>query len=101
MKDLEYYLGLPYTVEVSYDPSYGYFAKVLELPGCMTGADSPEEVWPAVEEALRDWIGTGLEHGDSIPEPNPESRTSHVLRMHWMHPYAAEGVARLLRAATT
>ena len=37
MKDLQYYLGLPYTIEIVPDED-GYFVRVLELPGCMTYA---------------------------------------------------------------
>jgi hypothetical protein len=49
----------------------------------MTDADLPEELWPAVGDALRDWIEVTLEYGDDIPEPTtPESFYSHVLRMH-------------------
>jgi predicted RNase H-like HicB family nuclease len=98
MKGLHYYLSLPYTVEVRHDED-GYFARVLELPGCMTDADVPEELWPRLEEAMTDWIEVALEFGDDIPEPAPESRTSHVLRMPWIYP-SPKGMSQLLRSAT-
>ncbi|MDP8952409.1 MAG: type II toxin-antitoxin system HicB family antitoxin [Actinomycetota bacterium] len=47
----------------------GYFAEVVELPGCMTEADTLEELWPMIEDAKRGWIEVSLEHGDPIPEP--------------------------------
>ncbi len=68
MKDLQYYLGLPYTIEIVPDED-GYFARVLELPGCMTYADMVEELSPTIEGAMRDWIEASLEYGDDIPEP--------------------------------
>jgi predicted RNase H-like HicB family nuclease len=67
-KTLEYYMDLPYTAEIRYD-EYGYFAKVLELPGCITRADTFEELGPMIKDAMATWIECSLEHGDQIPEP--------------------------------
>ena len=68
MRDFNYYLGLPYTIEIMPDEDY-YFARVLELPGCLTYADSVEKLWPMIEDAMRDWIEVSLEYGEDIPEP--------------------------------
>ena len=68
MRDLNYYLGLPYTIEIVPDED-GYFVRVLELPGCLTYADTLEKLWPMIEDAMRDWIEVSLEYGDAIPEP--------------------------------
>jgi predicted RNase H-like HicB family nuclease len=68
MRDLNYYLGLPYTLEIAPDED-GYFVRVLELPGCLTYADSLEKLSPIIEEAIRDWIEVSLEDGEDIPEP--------------------------------
>jgi predicted RNase H-like HicB family nuclease len=65
---LQYYLGLPYTIEIVPDEN-GYFARVLELPGCMIYADTIEQLSPMIEEAMRDWIKVALEYGEDIPEP--------------------------------
>ena len=65
---LGYYMGLPYAVEVCRDED-GWFAKVPELPGCMTYADTLEELGPMIEDAKRGWIEDALEHGDPVPEP--------------------------------
>lgn len=67
-KDIGYYMGLPYTAEVKHDED-GWFARVVELPGCMTWADSFEELGPMIEDAKRGWIEDALEHGDPVPEP--------------------------------
>jgi predicted RNase H-like HicB family nuclease len=69
MRDLNYYLGLPYTIEiVPYED--GYFVRVLELPGCLTYADTLEKLSPMIEDAMHDWIEVSLvEYGDDIPEP--------------------------------
>lgn len=74
-KTLDYYMSLPYTLEVRHDED-GWFAKVLELPGCMTWADTFEEVGPMIEDAQRGWIEDALEHGDTVPEPRGEESYS-------------------------
>ncbi len=65
---LQYYLNLPYSAEIKHDED-GWFAKVVELPGCMTWADTFEELGPMIEAAKRGWIEDALEHGDPVPEP--------------------------------
>lgn len=69
-KTLEYYLSLPYTIEVIPDDG-AWFAQIKELPGCMTEVDEWDEILPAIEEAKRSWIEVSLKHGDPIPEPAP------------------------------
>ena len=67
-KTLAEYLELPYTVEVIRNED-GFFARVEELPGCMTWADRIEDLWPLVEDAKLAWIEDALEDGDPVPEP--------------------------------
>lgn len=69
---VEDYLKLPYTIEVIRDESDGYtgwFAKVRELPGCMTQADTFDELGAMIEDAKRAWIESALEDGAEIPLP--------------------------------
>ena len=69
---LEDYLKLPYTIEITKDESEGnrgYFAKVVELPGCMTQADDFSELAEMIEDAMSLWIETALEDGETIPLP--------------------------------
>jgi predicted RNase H-like HicB family nuclease len=68
MRDLNHYLGLPYTIEIMPDEDF-YFIRVLELPGCLTYADSLEKLSPMIEDAIRDWIEVALEYGEDIPKP--------------------------------
>jgi antitoxin HicB len=72
MRDLNYYLGLPYTLEIMPDEDF-YFARVLELAGCLTYADSLEKLSPMIEDAIREWIEVSLENGEDIPEPMQRS----------------------------
>ena len=67
-KTLEYYMSLPYTVETKRSED-GYFAKVLELSGCMTWTATLEELEYMIEDAMLCWIEDALKHGDSVPEP--------------------------------
>ena len=67
-KTIETYLALPYTVEVLRNRD-GFFARVRELPGCMTWTEQIEDLWPLVEDAKRAWIEDALEDGDPVPEP--------------------------------
>lgn len=69
---VEDYLALPYTIEVVKDESgddAGWFARVVELPGCMTQADTFAELSEMIQEAMVAWIETALEDGQSIPLP--------------------------------
>ena len=70
--ELESYYHLPYTVEAK-RTSEGYFAKVVELPGCMTWSESFEELEAMIEDALATWLWDALEDGDPIPEPQDTS----------------------------
>jgi antitoxin HicB len=68
------YLSLPYTVEVTREQGEegaGWFARVLELPGCMTQADSFAELGEMIQDAMRAWIETALELERPVPEPRP------------------------------
>lgn len=80
------YLQLPYTLEIQHDEgaSYsGWFARVRELPGCMTQAERFEELAPMIEDAMRAWIETALEDGQPVPEPQKQVEYSgkFVLRV--------------------
>jgi len=69
-KTLEHYLGLPYTIEIIPDEDDGgYVARIRELPGCITQADTWEELQTMIADAKQIWLESALEHGDPIPEP--------------------------------
>lgn len=71
-KDLAYYMSLPYTVMVNpvNDESGKYFVgRVLELDGCLSDGQTPEEAYKNVREAMEGYLEVKLDHGDPIPEP--------------------------------
>lgn len=67
-KDIQYYMSLPYTLEITPD-SGGYVIAVRELVGCFTQVDKWEEIPAMIEDAMRLWIELALERGRPIPEP--------------------------------
>lgn len=75
-KNLDYYMGLPYTIILKKYLEGGYFAEVKELPGCMTEADTREEVLAMIEDAMKGWIELAIEDGHPIPEPAVEENYS-------------------------
>jgi len=68
-KDLEFYLNLSYPITIHPDPDGGYVAEIEELPGCMTQAETLDEVFKAIEDARQVWIRGTYEMGQDIPLP--------------------------------
>ena len=76
-KTIEYYLSLPYRLEIVPDPEEGgYGARYPELPGCITCADTIEEVIANAADAKRAWLEAALENGTEIAEPADEADLS-------------------------
>jgi antitoxin HicB len=68
-RDLDYYMKLPYTIELRKDPEAGWFVRVKELHGCMSQGETAQEAVAMIREAMELWLGVSLEDGLSIPEP--------------------------------
>ena len=49
-----------------------FVAEVPELPGCMAHGETQEDALRNVNQAMKLWIDTAKEFGDSIPEPKSE-----------------------------
>lgn len=77
---VEDYLGLPYTFEVIHNED-GYFARVVDLPGCMTWTEEAADLWSMIEDAMRAWIGAALEYGDLVPVPDASPPETIRLRL--------------------
>ncbi len=74
MKSLDYYLSLPYKMVIIPDPQEGGFTAVYpELPGCLTCAETLEQLVRNAEEAKRLWLEAALEDVGDIPEPGADS----------------------------
>jgi len=96
-KDLDYYLNLPYTFEMIWDPDHAWFIRVKELPGCMSQGDDPDDAIEMIRDAMRGWIGVALEEGIPVPEPQPDEDYSgkFVVRVpRSLHRQLAEAAER-------
>ena len=71
-QDLKYYLNLKYTARIKRNSDGTYFAEIEELPGCMTEADTKEDVLEMLEDAKEAWLETALERNIVIPEPSED-----------------------------
>ena len=70
MKRIEYYMNLPYALEIIPDIDEGGFvAEYPELPGCITAGETMSEVVSNAELAKEEWMVAALEDGYPIPEP--------------------------------
>ena len=69
-KPLEYYLSLQYPFVVHADPDGGYVIVYQDLPGCLTQAETLDEIPAMAEDARIGWIETEYEEGRNIPEPS-------------------------------
>ena len=70
MKTIDYYLDLPYKLEIVPDKDEGgYAARYPELPGCITVGATLESVVKNADDATTEWIAAALEEGVAIPEP--------------------------------
>ena len=88
-KTIDDYLALPYTIELIRETTReesGWVARVIELPGCITQADTFEELGEMIEDAMRGWLEVSLEDGDPIPEPR------------YLDEYSGKFVARVPRS---
>lgn len=68
-KTLDYYLSLPYHIELIPDEDGYWFARIPLLKGCMTNGASREEALDLLDDAKQLWLETALSLGMTIPEP--------------------------------
>ena len=68
-KNLDFYLALNYPITIHKDPGGGFGAEIEDLPGCMTQAETADELVASMEDAKRAWITATYESGQDIPLP--------------------------------
>lgn len=72
-KTIDYYLGLPYRMEIIPDTDEGgYTACYPDLPGCLTCSETMEGIIENARDAKKAWLKAALEDGLEIPEPSDE-----------------------------
>jgi antitoxin HicB len=75
-KTLDYYLSLPYTLELKDSGEEGWQVRVKELPGCTSWGESAAEALVNIRQAMKLWLEVALEDGLPIPEPRVEESYS-------------------------
>ena len=72
-KTIDYYLSLPYRLEIIPDREEGGFtASYPDLPGCLTCSDTMEGIVANAADAKRAWLTAALEDGIEIAEPDAD-----------------------------
>lgn len=72
-KNLAYYIGLPYRIELQEDPDTNiYTASIPLLRGCVTCGDNEQKALINLEDAKKQWIETALERSIPISEPDED-----------------------------
>lgn len=71
MKTSDYYMNLPYRLEIVPDPDEGgYVVRYPDLPGCISVGESISEAIANIEDAKLAWITAAIEEGIKISEPD-------------------------------
>ena len=83
---LEEYMKLPYTYivkEMNDESGHYWYGKILELPGCQSDGDTPNELFENLNEAMMGYLEVLIEDGDPIPVPVKDTDYSgkFVLRL--------------------
>ncbi|MGN0950187.1 MAG: type II toxin-antitoxin system HicB family antitoxin [Mitsuokella sp.] len=78
-KDLKYYLSLPYRKIIVPAKEGGYVGYIPELNGCITQAETKEELMKRLDEAKKDWLTAALEDGIEIPNKETLQAMQDVL----------------------
>ena len=73
MNRLNYYMSLPYKIELIPDVDEGGFGvSIPDLPGCISIGATIDDAINNINDAKRAWIEAALEDGITIPEPQPD-----------------------------
>ena len=68
--NIEYYMKLPYTVEMVNNDDGSVFVSIKELKGCMSEGDTVEEALEMIEDAKQCWLEMAHDKGMNIPLPD-------------------------------
>lgn len=71
MYSIDYYLALPYRIEIIPDTEEGGFVvRYPELTGCLTSGKTIPAALRNAEDAKKAWLEAALEQGIDIPKPS-------------------------------
>ena len=78
MKKIEYYMGLPYRLEIVPDAEEGGFtAWYPDLPGCIKTAETMDDILHNALDAKKAWLEAALDTGVEIAEPIGDDPTRY------------------------
>jgi len=80
MNNMNDYMAMPYTIELIREDVTTWFARVAELPGCMTEGDSAADAIAMIQDAMAGWIELALDDDRAIPAPKLWSSCSKLSR---------------------
>ena len=75
------YLALPYTRELVPEDDGTWYARVVELPGCMTVGGTQADALANLDDAMATWVEGRLEDGEPVPEPAADYSGRFVVRV--------------------
>ena len=82
MKTIEYYMNLPYRLELVPDTDEGgCVASYPELRGCLTSGETAEAALKNAQDCKREWLAAALEDGYEIPEPTSNEEYSGQFKL--------------------
>ena len=82
MKTIEYYMALPYRMELVADVEEGgYVVSFPDLKGCITSGSTVEQAVENANDAKREWIAAALEDGYEVPEPTSSDEYSGQFKL--------------------
>ncbi len=70
--DIKEYLALPYTriiQELTDESGHYFYGRILEIDGCQSTAETLDELYPRLNEALEGCIELLLQEGRPVPVP--------------------------------
>ncbi len=74
--EVERIVALPYRRELRRNEDGSWFARIVELRGCMTEGDTQVEALENLDVAMREWVRVQLEDRDLIPLPSADAEYS-------------------------
>lgn len=96
-RELSRFLKLKYPIELAEQEGGWYFARIPDLPGCMSEGKTPDEAVKNVEAARALWLEDALDSGVVIPLPSEQRKYSgkFVVRLpESLHGRLAQGAER-------
>ena len=72
VKDVVYYLSLPYTIIMRSDEEGDFIARIHEMPGCLAHGSDANNALENLREIQEMWIEERLSKGQEVPEPEQD-----------------------------